>query len=72
MMKSFKKQLYTYFTQVTKALGNANRLGILEFLAQRECPVEDLAKLTSLSVANTSLHLQQLRQVGLVAFRKQG
>jgi len=71
-MKPFKKQLFTYFAQVAKALSNANRLEILEFLAQRECPVEDLAKLTGLSVANTSHHLQQLRQVGLVAFRKEG
>jgi len=72
MMKSFKKQLFTYFAQVAKALGNANRLEILEYLAQRECPVEDLANLTGLSVANTSHHLQQLRQVGLVVCRKEG
>jgi len=72
LKKPFKKQLLSYFAQVAKALGNANRLEILEFLAQRECPVEDLAKSTGLSVANTSHHLQQLRQVGLVDCRKEG
>lgn len=71
-MKPFKKQLLSHFAQVAKALSNANRLEILEFLAQRECPVEDLAQLTGLSVANTSHHLQQLRQMGLVESRKEG
>ena len=72
MKKPFKKQLFTYFAEVAKALCNANRLEMLEFLAQRECSVEDLAALTGLSIANTSHHLQQLRQMGLVTCRKQG
>ncbi len=70
--KPFKKQLFAYFAQVAKALSNPNRLEILEFLAQRECAVEDLANLTELSIANTSHHLQQLRHMGLVACRKEG
>ena len=72
MNKSFKKQLFTHFAQVAKAISNANRLEILEFLAQRECTVEDLAALTGLSIANTSHHLQQLKQMGLVECEKQG
>jgi len=68
----FKQQLFAQFARVGKALSNGNRLEMLEFLAQRECSVEELARLTGLSVANTSRHLQQLRQVGLVAARKQG
>lgn len=72
MKISFKKQLFTYFAQIAKALSNPNRLEILEFLAQRECAVEDLAKLTGLSIANTSHHLQQLRHMGLVESHKQG
>lgn len=70
--KPFKKQLFTYFAQVAKAISNPNRLEILEFLAQRECAVEDLSKLTGLTIANTSHHLQQLRQMGLVTCRKEG
>ncbi|MDH3326384.1 MAG: metalloregulator ArsR/SmtB family transcription factor [Gammaproteobacteria bacterium] len=71
-MKPFKKQLFTYFAQIAKAMSNPNRLELLEFLAQRECSVEDLANLTGLTVANTSHHLQQLKHTGLVVCRKEG
>lgn len=71
-MKSFKKQLFTHFAQIAKAISNPNRLEMLEFLAQRECSVEDLASLMNLSIANTSHHLQQLKHVGLVNCRKEG
>ena len=70
--KSVKQLLLEQFARVGKAMSNANRLEILEFLAQSERNVEELAKLTGLSVANTSQHLQQLRQAGLAISRKQG
>jgi DNA-binding transcriptional ArsR family regulator len=57
---------------VGKALGNGNRLELLEYLAQGERSVENLAKVAGLTLANTSQHLQQLRQAGLVATRKEG
>jgi len=69
---NFKHDLFTQFARVGKALSNANRLELLEFLAQGERPVEQLAKVAGLSVANTSQHLQQLRQAGLVDCRKLG
>ena len=69
---NFKQDLFTQFARIGKALSNANRLEILEFLAQGERSVEDLSKVAGLSVANTSQHLQQLRQVGLVSSRKEG
>ena len=69
---SFKKQLFEQFARVGKALASGHRLELLEFLAQGERTVEALAGVTGLSVANTSQHLQQLRQAGLVATRKQG
>ena len=68
----FKQQLFSQFARVGKALSNANRLELLEFLAQGERSVEALAKVAGLSVANASQHLQQLRQAGLVSSRKQG
>lgn len=68
----FKHDLFSQFARVGKALSNANRLEILEYLAQTERSVEDLAKVSGLSVANTSQHLQQLRQVGLVCSSKRG
>jgi len=69
---SFKKSLFEQFARITKAMANANRLEILEFLSQCEYSVEDLAKLCKLTVANTSHHLQRLRQAGLVNSRKSG
>lgn len=70
--KHFKSALFAQFARVGKALSNANRLELLDFLAQGERGVEALAKASGLSVANTSQHLQQLRQAGLVTSRKEG
>lgn len=67
-----KQELFRQFARVGKALANANRLELLEFLAQGERSVDELAGVSGLSVANTSQHLQQLRQAGLVTNRKQG
>jgi rhodanese-related sulfurtransferase/DNA-binding transcriptional ArsR family regulator len=70
--KNVKALLFGEFARVSKALGSGNRLELLEFLAQGERSVDALAKLAGLSVANTSRHLQVLRQAGLVATRKEG
>ena len=72
MSNEFKAQLYELFSRITKAMGSPNRLHLLELLAQCERSVESLAALTGMSVANTSRHLQQLRQAGLVQTRKDG
>lgn len=69
---TFKHELFSQFARVGKALSNGNRLQMLEYLAQAERSVEELAQIAGLSVANTSQHLQQLRQVGLVTSHKQG
>ncbi|MDJ0741585.1 MAG: metalloregulator ArsR/SmtB family transcription factor [Gammaproteobacteria bacterium] len=69
---AFKHDLFAQFARVAKAMANGHRLELLEFLAQAERSVEDLAQVAGLSVANTSQHLQQLRQAGLVANRKVG
>ena len=70
--KGVKQLLFEQFARVGKAMSNANRLEILEFLAQSEYNVEELSRLIGITVANTSQHLQQLRQAGLVISRKQG
>ena len=67
-----KARLYEAIGRVAQALGNAGRLQILEFVAQGERSVDSLAEMTGLSVANTSKHLQALRQAGLVSGRKEG
>ena len=67
-----KERLYQAIGRVAAALGSAGRLQLLEFVAQGERSVDVLATMTGLSVANTSKHLQALRQAGLVSARKQG
>lgn len=69
---SFKHDLFSQFARVGKALSNSNRLELLEYIAQGERGVDELAKVSGLTVANTSQHLQQLRQAGLVTCRKEG
>ncbi|MFV1984766.1 MAG: ArsR/SmtB family transcription factor [Thiohalomonadales bacterium] len=69
---NFKHDLFNQFARVGKALGNGNRLELLEFIAQGERSVEQLSKIAGLTLANTSQHLQHLRQAGLVTTRKEG
>jgi len=67
-----KTALYQGIAKVAQALSNGNRLQILEYLAQSERSVDELAAMTGLTVANTSQHLQALRQAALVTSRKEG
>jgi rhodanese-related sulfurtransferase/DNA-binding transcriptional ArsR family regulator len=68
----FKHDLFAQFARVGKALSNGNRLELIEYIAQGERSVDELAGVSGLTVANTSQHLQQLRQAGLVVCRKAG
>jgi rhodanese-related sulfurtransferase/DNA-binding transcriptional ArsR family regulator len=69
---NFKQDLFAQFARVGKALSNGNRLELLEFLAQGERSVDELAKVSGLTMGNVSQHLQVLRQAGLVVSRKEG
>jgi rhodanese-related sulfurtransferase/DNA-binding transcriptional ArsR family regulator len=69
---SIKHQLLTQFARLGKAMSHPNRLELLEFLAQGPRGVDELASVSHLSVANTSQHLQQLRQAGLVEAQRYG
>ena len=70
--EKFKHNLYSEFSRIGKALSSPGRIEILELLAQSSRTVDALAKLTGLSVANTSQHLQSLKQTGLVIANKSG
>ena len=70
--KTFKSDLFEQFARIGKALSSGKRLQMLEYLAQGERSVDALARMTGLSVANTSQHLQQLRQAVLASARKEG
>lgn len=67
----FKQELFDHLARIGKAVGQGHRLALLEYLAQGERTVESLAQLSGLSVANTSKHLQQLRNAGLVTTRRE-
>ncbi len=67
-----KRAIFESLARVGTALSSATRLEFLELLAQGERSVDELATLTGVSVANTSQHLQKLRQAGLIVGRKEG
>jgi len=67
-----KDALYQSIAKLAQALASGNRLQLLEFIAQGERSVEDLASMTGLTMANASQHLQALKQAGLVVARKEG
>ncbi|MBI5936985.1 MAG: metalloregulator ArsR/SmtB family transcription factor [Betaproteobacteria bacterium] len=69
---SAKTLVFEQFARVAKAMASANRLSLLEALAQGERSVEVLSKATGMSVANTSHHLQVLKDAGLAVSRKEG
>ena len=70
--EAYKARLFGQFAQIGRALAGARRLELLELLAQGERGVEELARASGMSVANTSQHLQVLRQARLVEARKEG
>lgn len=67
-----KRALFAELAAVARALGHEHRVELLEHLAQGERSVEALARLTTLSMANTSQHLQHLRRAGLLDARRDG
>ena len=67
-----KQALFREFAEVAKALAHGVRLELLEHLAQKNQNVESLARLTGVSVASVSQHLQKLRHAGLVVASKHG
>lgn len=67
-----KTQMLEQFAIVAKALGQANRLDLLELLAQGERSVDALAQATGMTLANTSQHLLHLRRAGLITSEKRG
>jgi len=67
-----KDAIYEQFARIGKALSSPKRLEILDLLSQSERTVEVLAKEASLSMANTSQHLQRLKQARLVREVREG
>jgi rhodanese-related sulfurtransferase/DNA-binding MarR family transcriptional regulator len=72
MSSNPKKEIFAQLARVGGALSSPARITLLELLAQADRTVEDLATLAGLTVANTSQHLQKLRQAGLVDGQRDG
>lgn len=70
--RQFKDTIYGQLARIGKSLASGPRLEILDILCQGQRTVEALAKQVGQSVANTSHHLQVLRQSRLVETEKQG
>ena len=68
--RASKEALFDGFAQVAKALSNGRRAEIIDVLANGERSVESLAKEVHQSIANTSQHLQILKNAGLVTPRR--
>ena len=67
-----KREVFANLARIGTALSSPTRIEFLELLAQSERTVEQLASLTGATTANTSQHLQKLRQAGLIVGRKEG
>src|ERR1700716_4566465 len=70
--RPFKDRLYAEVATSGKALASAHRLELLDLLGQGERSVDELAQEIGQSLANTSAHLQVLRQARLVEADKRG
>lgn len=70
--RDFKDNAYNEISRIAKALSNPNRLEIIDFIANGEKCVEDIALQTGISIANASQHLQTLKRERLVKARKDG
>ena len=67
-----KREVLSSLARIGTALSSPTRIDFLELLAQTERTVEQLSRLSGATVANTSQHLQKLRQAGLIVGRKEG
>ena len=70
--QTYKGQLYHLFASVASAMANPHRLELLDLLVQAPRTVEDLAREAHMSIANTSQHLQRLKQAHLVVDTREG
>lgn len=67
-----KTALYEQFARAGKGVANPKRLELLDLLAQGEYTVEALAAAAGLGLSTASMHLQALKDAGLVRTRREG
>lgn len=70
--RDFKSAIFEQFARVAAAFSSPKRVEIIDLLAQGDRTVESISATTGMTVANTSRHLQILRQAGMVFARRDG
>jgi rhodanese-related sulfurtransferase/predicted transcriptional regulator len=70
--REFKDFVFQEIAVMAQGFSSPKRLEIINILAQSERSVETLAREVSMTVANTSRHLQILKNAGIVRSRKEG
>jgi len=70
--RSDKDALFEAIAVMGKAFASPRRLELVDLLAQAPRTVEELARASDQSTANTSQHLQALRAAGLVTRTREG
>ena len=68
----FKDKLFEQFAKIAYAFSSPKRLEIIDILAQGERDVDSLSGHVNMTIANTSRHLQALRNARLVESRRAG
>ncbi len=70
--REFKDLIFQQFANIATAFSSPKRLEIIDILIQGEKDVETLSRQISATVANTSRHLQILKNARLVESRRDG
>src|SRR6195256_5356135 len=70
--RALKIEPFDQFAGVAQAAASGRRVEIVDVLANGERSVEELSRQVAMSVANTSRHLQVLKEAGLVAATRDG
>ncbi|WP_349989017.1 ArsR/SmtB family transcription factor [Streptococcus handemini] len=70
--RQYMDQIFKEYVRIGKALSSEKRLELLHRLIHGPKSVEQLARMTDMSIANTSRHLQVLKEASLVTLKKEG
>ena len=70
--ENYKNSLYSGLSKIGKCLSSEKRIEILDLLVQGAKTVESISNETGMSIANTSRHLQVLKDGNLVVSEKNG
>lgn len=65
-------QFFSEVADLARAVSSPHRLMLLQHIAQGERPVDRLAELASMTIANASQHLLQLKRANIVQSRREG